>query len=1564
MGIGLNASSPGAQLEVTSDTAARNLFQLVDNTAGGVGTINVMTVADEGATTFRNRTDSSTAFSIQNALGRNVLKANSSTGAITLGNITATGGAGVAGSLIFADGTSDNFGATINTTTLTANRTITIPDAAGTLAVSASGNIALSATGNITLTGQVPVANGGTGASTSQAAINALSQLTTNGDLLYHNGTNSTRLARGANGECLTSDATTVVWGACLSAEADTLATVTGRGASTSTAVLLQGGATIRGITVDTATATDDKIAISVTTGGGTSFTGTLTNGADLTGARTWSLPDASGTICLQSSSNCGFLTSTTGVTLQASTPGSAQTGNFNITGTGIVGTLNATTATVAGTGGSANINIGTASTNTGQLTFLNSTNANTAIIQGGVTSTSFTTVLPTAIGTAGQCLSVGSVAGSTQNLGYVGCLTSANSVELQASTPGTAQTGNFNISGTGIVGTMQTGLVAGASDTAITVRGGNATVSNTNGASLNLTGGTGNGTGVTGLVNVGPIAYNAVVNTSCAADCTISQANVDNYGTIVITATTGDINITLPAPTITATKGRTVYVTTSTSSLDFTLLTNSGADLIEVAMRKNTTSTMIWNGSAWTPGGASNATTLQATYNNGSNPSTTPEIKLDSIRGTIDIQDADTTIGTDLFNIRGSNSSGLGTVLFGVSNTGRVTVQDTSDTSSSFRVLNSSGNYLLNVNGYRDYTFNNTIRSVDNEIANGHFESGGAITSGEVGWFGPAQASIQNSAANSHAGNYHMQVSATSSAIDVYGGSYYEVNVGEELYFEGWVKNSAGAAGNAGIRISWYDKDKAFLSASSDNGSTPGTSYILKRVNAAAPANAAFARVSASLQAGTSGTFYFDDLAMKRSVETSPFTFRNAVDTTSAFKIQSASSAQTLFTADTTNNILKVGDSTGSDTATTILVLDSATANPTTGLATRNGGLFYRSDNNSLKAIIGGAVVDVCTTAVTCTGYSASAGASVQLQGSSPGTQQTGNFNITGVGMLTQLQTMDQSVSSTNSSNLVIRTGNATGSTSNSGNLTLDTGTATGTPGTITIGHTGVATTMPGTLKIQGGNSLELGAASTNTGQVLFYTSTGGNTITLKGPSANPTSSYTLTLPQNLGANGECIKTDASGGMYFQGCGVGINYNLQDAYNNSGSPATITLADAKNLQFTAQDTTTDPSIVFDLQCPSSCGTNGVFKVSTTAGDVFTVKPNSLGIVLGIYTQVGSSITDATQTNFQLDSYNGGTDTGTCSSTTNQGAMYYNTAMGSLRACLNGAWGDVSNPDTLGLLTFGIVPSSGSNPYDLPSLVTAGASGPCKVSWASNTSVSIAPCTAYSNGRRFNIASTVTLTTNCTAPIDCSGLGYTNLNTTNQRWAHVCLDSTSGQPKFTATSGGNTANDNLPNFNVSTPILCLADVQGETTNPGRIDNIYDTRTFTSTMKEAVVFSTASELGMLVDSSSGVGLVPAVCAGGTCSGKLYGAVVATNGSTSSTAPNGIVASVGPAYVKANSGNAGEFVKNSTTNGYATTIATIPNNAFYFSPGNSRTTYSTTCTSASNCLGSLYVNFIVR
>ena len=86
--------------------------------------------------------------------------------------------------------------------------------------VTSSGNLTLGGTlSGVSLTTQVsgtlPIANGGTGQTTASAAFNALSPITTTGDLILGNGVNSaTRLAIGANTYVLTSNGTTASWSA------------------------------------------------------------------------------------------------------------------------------------------------------------------------------------------------------------------------------------------------------------------------------------------------------------------------------------------------------------------------------------------------------------------------------------------------------------------------------------------------------------------------------------------------------------------------------------------------------------------------------------------------------------------------------------------------------------------------------------------------------------------------------------------------------------------------------------------------------------------------------------------------------------------------------------------------------------------------------------------------------------------------------------------------------------------------------------------------------------------------------------------------------------------------------------------------------------------------------------------------------------------------------------------------------------------------------------------------------------------------------------------------------
>ena len=86
---------------------------------------------------------------------------------------------------------------------------------------------------------------------------------------------------------------------------------------------------------------------------------------------------------------------------------------------------------------------------------------------------------------------------------------------------------------------------------------------------------------------------------------------------------------------------------------------------------------------------------TLQTGYNF-SVGGTTPKIKVNSTLLGVDIQDADTTIAANLFNIRASNGAGLGSVMFGVGSTGAVTLQNSSNSTAAFRLLTQGGTSVL----------------------------------------------------------------------------------------------------------------------------------------------------------------------------------------------------------------------------------------------------------------------------------------------------------------------------------------------------------------------------------------------------------------------------------------------------------------------------------------------------------------------------------------------------------------------------------------------------------------------------------------------------------------------------------------------------------------------------------------------------------------------------------------------------------------------------------------------------------------------------------------------------
>jgi len=202
------------------------------------------------------------------------------------------------------------------------------------------------------VTGTLPIGNGGTGQTTASTAFNALSPITTVGDLILGTGTNTAgRLAIGANSYVLTSDGTTASWAAPSGGVSTFSAGTTGFTPNTATT----GAVTLSGTLA--------------TTNGGTGLTSFTTNGAvyatSTSALTTGTLPVASG--------GSGATTLTGVLFGNGSSAFSAATGSEIATAIGSTAVTNATNAS--------NVAITTGSATTNYLAFVTATTGNLPVL-------------------------------------------------------------------------------------------------------------------------------------------------------------------------------------------------------------------------------------------------------------------------------------------------------------------------------------------------------------------------------------------------------------------------------------------------------------------------------------------------------------------------------------------------------------------------------------------------------------------------------------------------------------------------------------------------------------------------------------------------------------------------------------------------------------------------------------------------------------------------------------------------------------------------------------------------------------------------------------------------------------------------------------------------------------------------------------------------------------------------------------------------------------------------------------------------------------------------------
>jgi hypothetical protein len=696
--------------------------------------------------------------------------------------------------------------------------------------------------------------------------------------------------------------------------------------------------------------------ATGITSSGTITFSGlnctTFTNGGALT-------TDASGNLTC-SNDDGGAASSITG----SGTSGTIPLFNGTNTITDSIVTQSGTTVTIAG-----DLTLSTA----------------LAVAQGGTGHTSFTSngllygngsgaLQVTAAGTSGQVL-VASALGVPTFVSFSGDVavtaTGATTIQADSVALGTDTTGNYVAN----LGTL-TGLTTsgnsgeGSTPTLSVTYGSGANTAVQGNTGLTCASGTGNLSGGGTAITLGTGGTCGSINTVANPTFTTSVTTplLQSTAGLAIQTGGGANNITLGSSDTT---GTLLVLDVKTSAGDPTGV-NGGMYYNSSAGKFR-----CYEGGSWTDciPGAGPTVTLQTAYNN----STDPEIVVGSAATSgISIRDNATPISGKLFEV---TTNGGGTSYFNVDSSGVFmrgvvdvvgTVQLSGSQMSSYTTPGASPitlNAKLNVGNGDPGSFGQMIAAGLSSTAQST-SRGLAIFDARTG--AHEQTLVVLNPSENRAIGLSWNGSDTSAAL--------ATNDTASIASAGIVVQSGGVSSGTGLSTGSVSilsgsgtgtntsSGNVIIDAGAQSGTGTNGTVTLGTTNASA---VTIGRQTASgtttINGGTGGITLSSS---NGTTVSSTLLVQPSSASTSAFLIQSPSAADTLLSANTTTrtsgvtgNMIKIGNSTGTDTALTILQVDSATANPTTNLASLNGGLFYNSTTNKLSIIENGQIKIICNT-------------------------------------------------------------------------------------------------------------------------------------------------------------------------------------------------------------------------------------------------------------------------------------------------------------------------------------------------------------------------------------------------------------------------------------------------------------------------------------------------------------------------------------------------------------------------------------------------------------------------